>query len=86
MTPRSTQEVKGVLHIAQYGRFYFQRWLCLYSPGAGRNPTKTSLQKEHFVCGRNLEFPKARAAGFTDCASIEQLASFPEPHLSLLAG
>lgn len=75
--------MKGALHVVQDRYFYFQCWFCLYSLGGGRNPTKTSLQKEHFICGRNMEFPKVRTAGSSDCISIKQLAFFPVPHLLL---
>lgn len=83
VTPQLTEEVVGALHTVQNRYFYFQCWFCLYSLGGGRNPTKTSLQKEHFICGRNMEFPKVRTAGLSVCISIKQLAFFPGPHLLL---
>lgn len=82
VTPQSTSG-KGALHTVQDRYFYFQCWFCLYSLGGSRNPTKTSLPKEHFVCGRNMEFPKVRTAGSSDCISIKQLALFTVPHLLL---
>lgn len=51
--------------------------------GWSQEPHQNKLAKGTFHCGRDMEFPKVRTAGLSDCISIKQLAFFLVPHLLL---
>lgn len=89
-----TEEIEGGCHTTvniregspahSAGRVLLLSVLVLFiQPGWKQKPHQNKLAKGTFICGRNMEFPKVRTAGSSDCISIKQLALFTVPHLLL---